>query len=356
LEIGALAQRLCVTHSTPSFFDPLSDEQLLAASQEALAAVAVTIAPGELREAMDELQGRLDRESRSAERLSVVARGSGKQTSIRDRKRFIPDMRAGRRLVAAFVAVLFAVVGAQFFSSSASVSDVRFQTNAGERTTVRLSDGSRVRLSPSTTVTVSGTTVSVVGEARFAIVASISRPVVVQTANAIVQVLGTEFVVRHYAHEARTQLIVDEGKVAMRTRGRRVTQAIVVPRMWAQVSDSGIAVTSGIASTERVRWTSGTLVFKQASLREVVAALSRTYGVNITVADSALARRTLSADVEVLQLPLPRVLDFIGVVMNTTSTHERNGYVLSPAPPGTESLRQSPQKRLPQPEKKQYGR
>jgi transmembrane sensor len=266
---------------------------------------------------------------------------------------------SGMRAIAAAAAL--ALIGIVAYSSNHSASSPqRFQTAAGERSTIRLSDGSSVMLAPSTTAIISDDMVEIVGEAYFQVTTHSSRPFTVRTANASVHVLGTAFDVRHYPDDRHTSVVVEDGKVTVRSRrsGERVTPTIVTPNMMALIMDSGVTVTSGAPVRQHTGWTRGILIFDRMSLRDVAAELSRSYGSSIRVGDSALATKTLVAEVDVRQMSLVQTLDIITATLGARYVRDARdsaGYVLMPgashrmAPPEHHRIR------FPQPETR-YGR
>src|SRR5690606_18071558 len=92
-----------------------------------------------------------------------------------------------------------------------------YRTAAGQRATVRLADGSTITLAPGTVVSVAAGAVTVSGEAFFVVAPTPARPFSVRTSTAHVRVLGTAFAVRHYASETSSRVVVEDGRVAVRT-------------------------------------------------------------------------------------------------------------------------------------------
>jgi transmembrane sensor len=173
----------------------------------------------------------------------------------------------------------------------------------------------------------------VAGEAYFNIVPKSSRPITVTTANAVVQVLGTAFAVRQYPGELHATVAVDNGKVGVRARADSSewnTLAVVTARMVATVTDQRVLVAPGASAREYTGWVSGVLVFRHATVRDVVADLGRAYGSDIRVADSALAHRTISAEVDIAQSSVTQVLDFIGLTLHAHYERDGQAYVLAP--------------------------
>jgi len=235
----------------------------------------------------------------------------------------------------------------------------RWQTKIAESMTVRLADGSSIVLAPSTSVTLTAHLATVTGQAAFSVIANAADPFLVQTHTAIVRVLGTHFSVRQYPNEPQSRVTVVGGRVAIQRRSHEMRASdgtVLSAQMMAMVSDSGIVVTSGITPRESIGWIQGTLVFNHVPLRDVVAELSRAYGADIQVPDSALARRPLVAEVQVRTEPLARVLGIITATMDAHYVRHGGTYVLTSGRGEHVTPPQSQQDSLfPQPEKA-YGR
>jgi len=209
----------------------------------------------------------------------------------------------------------------------------RYHTTAGQRTTIRLANGSTMTLGPASSATIVRGAITVTGEAYFTVVPDPSHPFIVRTTNASVRVLGTRFAVRHYAGESQSQVVVDDGRVALqRMRGDRLMGASTVlsARMLAHVADSGMTVTSGITTREYIGWAHGTLVFNWVPLRDVLGELSRAYGADIRVDDSVLATRKLRIDITVTEIPLSQILRVIGDVAEAHVVRDGKAFLLAP--------------------------
>src|SRR5690606_33459933 len=131
---------------------------------------------------------------------------------------------------------------------------------------------------------------------------------------AMVRVLGTRFLVRNYHDETASRVVVEDGRVALHAvqhRQMRAAQAIVGAGMLGQVSDSGVIVVEGIDPDQYTAWTRGTLVFDRSPLRDVVKDLARAYGVDIRIADSLLANRRITVELDVAEKPLTRMLTIL---------------------------------------------
>jgi len=126
--------------------------------------------------------------------------------------------------------------------------------------------------------------------------------------------------------------------------------------MLAQVTDSGVVIEPNGAIRDYIAWVQGRLIFKRTPLRDVVAELSRAYGVDIHIADSVLARTPIFAEVEVHRQPVAEVLGLIAASMEAHYVRDGHCYVLSSGPSVSKPLdRPLFEKQIPQPEI-QYGR
>lgn len=251
----------------------------------------------------------------------------------------------------AVFAIAYWQFGNQAMTAGATPHTV-YRTRPAQTATLRLPDGSLLTLAPATSLVIRSDHVELDGEASFAIAPHTARPFVVQMANAAVTVLGTEFTVRRYASDSGSRIVVDKGRVMLSVRGmkrRGHGDAVLSSRMLGFVTDSQITVTSGITTRAYTEWTRGMLVFNQATLREVTAALSRAYDVDVRVADGSLAEERMRLDVSVSQQSIAQVLDLIGTVTMSHYSKTDRGYLLVPGrsqvhdPSAGQKMRQFPQ-------------
>jgi transmembrane sensor len=174
-----------------------------------------------------------------------------------------------------------------------------YATAAGERETVTLADGTRFVLAPATTLRLgpSRRDVYLDGEAFFAVAHDARRPFVVHAANAVVQDIGTQFEVRHYRGSESVDVVVAEGMVAAGDSAVRPALRVML-----QGGESGrvdrlgrtVAV-HGVDASRAIGWTGGVLTFDAQPLRDVIPVLDRWYDIDIHLADSTLAARSLTA-------------------------------------------------------------
>lgn len=187
----------------------------------------------------------------------------------------------------------------------------------GQRVTVFLADGTRADLHPGSRIAVSMVAfpgpwwhrvvpprdltrrVSLTGEAAFTVQHNDARPFRVEAGHAVVEDLGTTFLVRAYPGDPQVRVAVTEGEVAVQATGaaRGTSPTRLVPGQAAVVSLAGAVAVSAPSDLQSwFGWTRDRLVFRQERLADVAAELSRWFGQPIAVRDTALAARRVSLD------------------------------------------------------------
>ncbi|MEM6647228.1 MAG: FecR domain-containing protein [Bacteroidota bacterium] len=167
-----------------------------------------------------------------------------------------------------------------------------FEAVAGETSTVTLPDGSTVTLNAASTLTFAEADgerrATLTGEAFFDVAHDADHPFVVETFNAEVTVLGTQFNTRAWPSEAATQVAVQEGQVAL---ANPVTEAAVI--LTEGLASSLAADDTHPADAERTNllltpaWRTGGIAFRARPYGDIFAELERRFAVQIT-ADAAV--------------------------------------------------------------------
>jgi transmembrane sensor len=239
-------------------------------------------------------QLRVESGGRAASPMSAqrVAPGSG---AARGRWRWVGfAAAAGLAAVAAI---------AQFRSGATSVEAREYRTAVGQRDSVQLPDGSTVILAPGSKLTVAENfgvetrDVTLDGAAYFDVRHDEGHPFTVHTSSADIRDIGTAFSVKT-GGEGEVAVHVTHGIVALSARGEANTTAAPVELHAGDrgvLAKAAVTVSRGTVTADDVAWTRGTLSYRDASLAEVRADLRRWYGLELRVADSALATRTLTA-------------------------------------------------------------
>jgi len=177
-----------------------------------------------------------------------------------------------------------------------------FATAVGERSTLKLPDGSHVDLTTDTVLRVAkGEGQRSVwldkGEAFFQVVHDGKHEFVLHALNFKVVDLGTEFSVRRDAD--RLDITVVKGSVRIDPPdGQGVSKPVRLTAGQAAVADNRAIVVSRkskAAIADGLGWRNGVLVFRRTPLSEVAAEFNRWNNEKIVVGDDATAHMTVSA-------------------------------------------------------------
>ena len=224
--------------------------------------------------------------------------------------------RVSRRFylaMGAAAAVVVAVVGGWAVLGRAPAWR-EVSTAVGHRTVVQLRDGTQITLAPKSRLRYTADygkaqrDVYLDGEAYFQVTLATHHPFRVHTARSITEDLGTAFVVRAYAEQNATEVVVAEGRVALwRADTSRTSPAldagpdarpglVLAARDLGRLdANGGVTLRRGVDVARQLAWTSGVLAFDGTPLSEVMPALERWYNVEIRLSDSALGARRLTA-------------------------------------------------------------
>src|SRR6266699_3851052 len=237
-----------------------------------------------------------------------------------------PQPRVSRRLLVgalAAAAVVVALIGGSGLLRRAPRWS-EYATTAAQRMVVRLQDGTQVTIAPLSRVRYRGDygahrDLYLDGEAYFQVAHDSQRPLRVHTAASPTEDLGTAFAIRAYADQVATEVLVAEGRVALRRADTAATSGpalLLGARDLGRLEqDGGATVRRGVDVARQLAWTRGVLSFDGTPLGEVVRTLERWYDVEIRVADSALAARRLTATFqnESIDLVLQRIALTVGL-------------------------------------------
>ena len=322
----------------------------------------------EVRKAAQRLFGRADalelvREVLVEEQLlrrlhAEIADGSGKGSGPyhNERPKMLPipslvsgaagsgSRRPWRTLGLAAAAVLVAGVGLNWDATSRLLRVIRadgavesrtFATRAAELDTVNLPDGSRAILAPNSSLRYAIAPLAgprelrLEGEAFFVVKHDGERPFRVRTRHALVEDLGTSFVVREYAGDRRARVAVRSGAATLRaSNGLSASPIDMRPGDGAYIDSSG-AIARFTGDPENYgSWASGRFTFDAAPLPEVLSQLARWYGVEFRMSDSTLNRQYFTGDFS--SASLPKALEVVGRVVQARFQREGRMVVVTP--------------------------
>lgn len=173
----------------------------------------------------------------------------------------------------------------------------------GEGAVAFLPDGSRVELSSGSTISYrSGfigwdRRVTLDGEAFFDVVSD-TKPFIVETFNAEVNVLGTRFNVRAFeqAHRPATRVVVEEGSVQFQSSGSAAEAVRLEARDFSQLSAESEAPTAPVETDirRRMAWRFGEVAFQNEALADVLSEIERRYNVTIRLESNGIRDRRIT--------------------------------------------------------------
>jgi ferric-dicitrate binding protein FerR (iron transport regulator) len=214
------------------------------------------------------------------------------------RQKIVRMMNYAKRIAAViFVSVCVWSTYHLLHKKPVSETSIEVATLQGEKKEIVLPDGSHVWLNSLSKIIYSDKfegkerKVNLTGEAYFEVAKNPSRPFIIDAVNAVTTVLGTAFNVRARVEEKLVVVTVAEGKVAF--TGKEALSKTSVKLM---AGDQGI-LNLETKKLENVKnddpnflaWKTGKLVFKNTSLKQVVAKLTDFYGKSIRVEDLSKA-------------------------------------------------------------------
>lgn len=231
---------------------------------------------------------------------AVIARATARGTGGDAPPARAPRLRPFRRWLLAAAAILaVGLPGGLFLARTAAAPDAgfgaeSFVTGPEETATLTLRDGtvvklatsSRLELEPSRTERL----VALDGQAYFA-VAHRNQPFVIRTRTGDIRVLGTRFDLA--ARDDDLQLVVVEGRVAVSARG--LETEVRASQMGRVVNGTPLPVQDVADPHALTGWVGQFLAFQATPLADVAREIERHYDIRIRIANSALARRTITA-------------------------------------------------------------
>lgn len=186
----------------------------------------------------------------------------------------------------------------------APVAMRQYVTARGQRAAFGLKDGSRVVLSVASRLRVPADygkrerNLYLEGEGYFEVRHDPARRFAVHTANTVTEDVGTRFGVRSYEGDATVQVVVAEGRVAVRPQaaapgsaGALVTQG----QLASATAGGAVAVRERVDVDRYLGWTEGRLSFDNTPLGDALPQLGRWYDLDLRLGDASLGARPLTA-------------------------------------------------------------
>ncbi|MET0279758.1 MAG: FecR domain-containing protein, partial [Steroidobacteraceae bacterium] len=172
-----------------------------------------------------------------------------------------------------------------------------YATDAGQRNSVMLADGSLLSLNTDSEITVDMTATQRQltlrrGEAHFEVAHDTSRPFIVAVGEHAVRAVGTAFNIRRRG-EREAEVLVTSGTV--RVSGTPEVAVLNAGQLLALRADGsgGVTTLDAEAIEARLAWRRGVLIFDGQTLAEAVAEIDRYTPKDIRIADPELAGKRI---------------------------------------------------------------
>ena len=176
-----------------------------------------------------------------------------------------------------------------------------YSTHIGERTSIRLEDGSVAHLNTDTALNVTWhdnerRVVLLRGEAEFEVAHDSSRPFRVQAGNTVTEALGTRFIVR-YAGSAGTVTLL-KGKVSTEQTARNGTFVTLHPGERVAFNAQSLGEVSAADVSAAEAWLRGRLIMNFVTLKQVVAEINRYHRGQVILLGDALADKEINVAID----------------------------------------------------------
>ena len=133
--------------------------------------------------------------------------------------------------------------------------------------------------------------VSLAGEAFFDVTSLNGKPFVIETDNALIEVLGTAFNLRSY--DDYFELIVEEGLVRVTLRDRPDNPEVV--GQWEMLTGSSISMEKlPVVDRTYVSWKMNRMQFRDEKLDNIASVISRNFSVSVEFENEAIRDRRMT--------------------------------------------------------------
>lgn len=205
------------------------------------------------------------------------------------------------KYAAAFLAATLAIASTYYYSQQKEKPNLNLvyvekKTLAHETVKIMLPDSSMVYLAkssklrwPSSFLAASSRTIYLEGEAFFEVTQNPNKPFIVHSGSLITEVLGTSFNITAYAAANEYRVAVQTGRVSVSSNIAGETQLLdmLTPgKMLRYAIDKQDFETLDIDPKQANNWLTRHLIFKKASLKEVLTQLAHCYPVEFMLENS----------------------------------------------------------------------
>ncbi len=213
-------------------------------------------------------------------------------------------------------------------------SDIVVEAPMGARTKLYLPDGTLVWLNAGSKITYSQgfgveyRNLALEGEGYFEVKRNEEVPFEIRTKELDLTVLGTKFNFRNYADDEEVVVNLLEGKVRLKNELVASVDVYMSPNEKVVLSkESGNMVKTKINAANSNLWTKDELYFDELSMEEIAKQLSRTFNVDIKVADQLKGQRFYGS-FKIVGNSIEKILNAISSTNRMEYKYENNMYIL----------------------------
>lgn len=238
----------------------------------------------------------------SEETISDITPGTlGGELILSDGKSFnLSDNNFPENAVRAFV-IDSKGINYQIPANKPQVKEIQntLRTLQGMECLITLSDGTRVHLNAETRLTYpvcfssKERIVQIEGEAYFDVAPDKEHPFIVKTSHTSIRVTGTSFNVRAYADEDTESTTLISGTVRINSRNEEFE--LVPNQHYTYNKNTGTNTVANVNTDLYTSWESGSFIFLNVPLENVMSYLSKWYGFQYSFEDEAAKQVRIGA-------------------------------------------------------------
>lgn len=166
------------------------------------------------------------------------------------------------------------------------------------------------------------------GEAYFKVTHDKTKPFIVSSGDALVEVLGTQFNVNTKSASGNMEVILTTGKVSVYYQGKPQDNVMLAPGEKAVVAtDHRLISKSANIDANYMAWKTRVLQFDNETLEEVVNTLQNVYDTKVTLSDNRLGECRVTASFN--NQSLESVLSVIKETLNLQVQQNSKGVLIS---------------------------
>ncbi len=230
--------------------------------------------------------------------------------------------------VAASLVLFFGLSLALLLTTRTSNKLQTIQTLAFQQK-IELPDGTLVYLNQNSSLTYpsrfESRDVKLIGEAFFDVKADHTRPFVIETEKASIQVLGTSFNVKTINPKGDLEVFVEQGKVRVAELKRIENQLVLTKGDFASLEGNKL-ISKNMTDRNYLAWKTKTLIFSNTSLGEVVETLNKVYNVQIVLNEEKLRSLALTSTYD--RMEVNALLEAICLTFNLEKTTDKQGRIV----------------------------